>query len=65
MSEDYLDPIDQDDISPKMRSNSSIVSRACDAYFARKGLKRYDLKGNVIDPISKATINKAKRKKLK
>jgi hypothetical protein len=41
----------------KMFRNSKIVSQACDRYFAKKGLRCYDLKGNEIDPLNKKLMN--------
>ena len=45
--------------------NARIVSAACDRYFARKGLKSYDLKGNQINPITKQLLDPYIPKKSK
>tara|TARA_R110000822_G_scaffold204828_1_gene341453 strand:+ start:514 stop:714 length:201 start_codon:yes stop_codon:yes gene_type:complete len=45
--------------------NARIVSAACDRYFARKGLKSYDLKGNQINPVTKQLLDPHIPKKRK
>jgi len=45
--------------------NARIVSAACDRYFARKGLKSYDLKGNQINAITKQLLDPYIPKKSK
>lgn len=45
--------------------NARIVSAACDRYFARKGLKSYDLKGNQINPVTKQLLDPHILKKRK
>ena len=55
--------IDEEEIAPeyrKMLNNSRIVSRACDKYFAAKGIPCYDLKGNEINPTTKRPPKKCK-----
>jgi hypothetical protein len=53
---------ESDESIRKMFRNSQIVSAACDRYFARKGLRCYDLKGNEINPLTKQQLNKPKCK---
>ena len=45
--------------------NARIVSAACDRYFARKGLRCHDLKGNEINPVTKQIIDPYIPKKSK
>jgi hypothetical protein len=56
--QDEHDEPERDETLRKMYRNSQIVSAACDRYFARKGLRCYDLKGNEINPLNKKLINK-------
>jgi hypothetical protein len=59
--EEEEDP-DPDEIMRKMSRNCRIVSQACDRFFAAKGLRCYDLKGNEINPVTKQLINQLKCK---
>lgn len=58
MDEYEQDEPESDESLRKMFRNSQIVSAACDRYFARKGMRCYDLKGNQINPLTKKQINK-------
>jgi hypothetical protein len=55
MDDDEPEP-EPEPVGPLYR-NARIVSQACDAYFAKKGLRCYDLKANQIDPITKQQLN--------
>lgn len=57
MEDEHEDP-DLDEIDRKMSKNSRIVSAACNRYFAKKGMRCYDLKGNEINPLTKKLITK-------
>lgn len=56
------DESESDESLRKMYRNSKIVSQACDRYFAEKGLRCYDLKGNEINPLTKQQLNKLRCK---
>ncbi len=56
--------INNDDFA-KIWKNARIVSAACDRYFARKGLRCHDLKGNQINPITKQLLDPYIPKKSK
>lgn len=58
MDPDEQDEPESDESLRKMFRNSQIVSAACDRYFARKGMRCYDLKGNRINPLTKKQIKK-------
>lgn len=45
--------------------NARIVSAACDRYFAHKGLRCHDLKGNEINPVTKQIIGRSIQQKSK
>jgi hypothetical protein len=55
---------DRDELIGRMTKNSRIVSQACDRYFAEKGLRCYDLKGNEINPLTKQQIKPNKCKPI-
>lgn len=60
MDPDEQDEPESDESLSKMFRNSQIVSAACDRYFARKGMRCYDLKGNQINPLTKKQIKPCK-----
>lgn len=57
-----MDEDEDEELPPNLKANSRIVSQACDRFFAIKGLRCYDLKGNQINPATKQRINKPKCK---
>jgi hypothetical protein len=64
MSKQSQDELDEKHFKFHWR-NAQIVSAACDRYFARKGLKSYDLKGNQINPVTKQLLDPYIPKKRK
>ena len=60
MSKESQDALDEKHFRFHWR-NARIVSAACDRYFARKGLKSYDLKGNQINPMIKQITKKSSK----
>ena len=57
-----MDEDEDEELPPNLKANSRIVSQACDRFFAIKGLRCYDLKGNQINPATKQLITKPKCK---
>jgi hypothetical protein len=53
---------EDEELPPGLKRNSRIVSRACDKFFAAKGMRCYDIKGNIINPTTKQPIDKPKCK---
>jgi len=56
MSKQSQDELDENHFKFHWK-NARIVSAACDRYFARKGLRCYDLKGNQINPMNKQILD--------